>query len=225
MYKPEKLVDTIEHTPCDKMAIQLRIEVRLPEGHWSGDVSRERPEVVFRIEETMPLAAGRGTARIGSSGDVLSELQEHNGVDEVRHLGENRYEVDIARGGGGFIKPLREAGVIPQSPFEVRDGWVDWMIECSAEKSRHLVSLLRESEIPYRVISTKTSGARMLTPRQRVVFDAAMHEGYWDSPRRITLSNLANLLGVAKSTLSVQLHSIEGTVMNSFAEDVRRRSP
>ena len=80
MYKPVKLVDTIEHTHCDKMAIQLRIGVRLPEGHWSGDVSRERPEVVFRIEETMPLAAGRGTARIGSSGDVLSELREHNEV-------------------------------------------------------------------------------------------------------------------------------------------------
>ena len=49
--------------------------------------------------------------------------------------------------GGGYIKEIREAGVIPQSPFEVRDGWVDWTIECSAQKSRELVHLLRKKEL------------------------------------------------------------------------------
>ena len=215
----------IEPIHCDSMVNQLRIEVRLPEGHWSGDVSRSRPEAVLRIEETMPLGRGRGTARLSSSTNLIAELELHSGVDEVRDLGDNRYEVDIAPGGGGYIKPIREVGVIPHSPFEVRDGWVDWMIECSADKSRELVQLLREEEIPYRVISTRSTGARMLTSRQRVVFDSAMNEGYWDSPRRITLSALAELLGVSKSTLSVQLHKIEGVVLNSFADDVRRNSP
>ena len=220
-----KLLAMTEHTHCDNMANQLRIEVRLPEGHWSGDVSRSRPESLFRIEETMPLGRGRGTARLSSSSNVISELEAHSGLDEVRELGDNRYEVDIAPGGGGYIKPIREVGVIPQSPYEVRDGWVDWTIECSADKSRNLVQLLREEGIPYRVISTRTTGARMLTLRQRVVYDAAMNEGYWDSPRRITLSALANLLNVSKSTLSVQLHKIEGVVLISFADEIRRNSP
>ena len=214
-----------EPTHCDNMVNQLRIEVRLPEGHWSGDVSRSRPEAVFRIEETMPLGRGRGTARLSSSADVMNELEAHLGVDEVRALGDNRYEVDIAPGGGGYIKPIREVGIIPQSPFEVRDGWVDWTIECSAESSRELVQLLRDDEIPYRVISKRSTGTRMLTSRQRIVFDTAMNEGYWESPRRITLSALANLLSVSKSTLSVQLHKIEGVVLNSFADEVRRSSP
>ena len=215
----------IEHTHCDTMVNQLRIEVRLPEGHWSGDVSRSRPEAILRIEETMPLGRGRGTARLSSSTDLMLELEHHPGVDEVRDLGDYRYEVDIAPGGGGYIKPIREVGVIPHSPFEVRDGWVDWTIECAADKSRELVQLLRDGEVPYRVISTRSTGTRMLTPRQRVVFDSAMNEGYWDSPRRITLSALAELLSVSKSTLSVQLHKIEGVVLNSFADEIRRDSP
>ena len=140
-------------------------------------------------------------------------------------MGGNRYEVDIAPKGGGYIRQIREVGVIPQSPFVVRDGWVDWTIECSAEKSRELVQLLREGGIPYRVISTRSTGSRMLTPRQRVIFDSAMNEGYWETPRRITLSALAELLGLSKSTLSVHLHKIEGVVLNSFADDVRRNSP
>ena len=44
-------------------------------------------------------------------------------------------------------------------------------------------------------------------------------------PRRITLSALAELLGLSKSTLSVHLHKIEGVVLNSFADEVRRNSP
>ena len=210
---------------CDTMVNQLRIEVRLPEGHWSGDVSRQRPEAVLRIEETMPLGRGRGTAKISSSSELAKELNAHNGVDEVRDLGSNRYEVDIAPNGGGYIREIREVGVIPQSPFEVRDGWVDWTIECSAEKSRELVQLLREREVPYRIVSTRTTGSRMLTPKQRLIFDSALNEGYWDTPRRITLSDLAELLGLSKSTISVHLHKIEGVVLNSFADEVRRNSP
>ena len=210
---------------CDNMAQQLRIEVRLPEGHWSGDVSRSLPGEVFRIEETMPLAKGRGTARLSASSDILSELSSHNGVDEVRDLGNFRYEVDIAPGGGGYIRPIREVGVIPKSPFTVRDGWVDWTIECSAEKGRSLVNMLREQKIPCRIISTRLTKSRMLTTRQRIVYDTAMIEGYWDTPRRITLTSLAKLLGVSKSTLSVQLHKIESVIINSFSEYVRRNSP
>lgn len=224
MSKQVPYQDTIRHTPCDNMVNQIRIEVRLPEGHWSGDVSRSRPEAVLRIEETMPLGKGRGTARLSTSSNLISELESHAGVDEVRDLGSNRFEVDIAPGGGGYIKPIREVGVIPQSPFEVRDGWVDWIIECSAEKSRELIRLLRDGDVPYRIISTKSSGSRMLTPRQRMIFDTAINEGYWDTPRRITLSALAEILDISKSTLSVHLHKIEGTIINTFSDDVRKKS-
>ena len=66
---------------------------------------------------------------------------------------------------------------------------------------------------------------RMLTPKQRQIFDSALNEGYWDTPRRITLSDLAGFMGLSKSTLSVHLHKIEGIVLNVFAEEVRRNSP
>ena len=210
---------------CDIMVSLLRIKVRLPEGHWSGDVSRLRPEAILRIEETMPLSKGRGTAKLSSSIDLSNELASHLGIEEVRDLGVNRYEVDIAPKGGGYIKPIRDTGVIPQSPFEVRDGWVDWTIECVAQKAFQLVQNLKDSDIPYQVVSTRSTNSRMLTSRQRTIFDAAMNEGYWESPRRITLTKLAGLLGVSKSTLSVQLHKIEGVVLNSYADKVRRNSP
>ena len=208
------------------MAVQqVRIEVRLPEGHWAGDVTRSHPSAVLRIEEHMPLQKGRGTARASCSEEIVETVSLHPGIEEVRSFGKQSFVVDIIAGGGGFLKPLLKVGVIPQTPFEVRDGWVEWTISCAREKVRDLLSSFDNEEIPHRLVSTRGLSNRLLTPRQRFVFDTAMQEGYYDVPRRITLTQLADVLDVAKSTLSAQLQRIESSIHHTYADEVRRRSP
>ena len=188
---------------------QVRIEVRLPEGHWAGDVTRSHPSAILRIEEHMPLMKGRGTAKASCSEDITATVGEHSGIEEVRALGSQQFAVDIIAGGGGFLKPLLRVGVIPHTPFEVRDGWVDWTIACAQGKVRDLIAGFDHERIPYRLLSTRGVSSRMLTPRQRLVFDTATQEGFYDVPRRVTLTALAAKLDVAKSTLSAQLQRIE----------------
>lgn len=204
---------------------QVRIEVRLPEGHWAGDVTRCHPSAILRIEEHMPLMKGRGTAKASCSEDITITVGEHPGIEEVRSLGSQQFAVDIIAGGGGFLKPLLRVGVIPHTPFEVRDGWVDWTIACAQGKVRDLIAGFDDERIPYRLLSTRGVSSRMLTPRQRLVFDTATQEGFYDVPRRVTLTALAAKLDVAKSTLSAQLQRIESTIMHAFADEVRKRSP
>lgn len=204
---------------------QVRLEVRLPEGHWSGDVTRENPNAILRIEKHMPLSRGRGTAMISCSQDISRSINQHSGIEDCKIMQNNRYDITIEAGGGGFLKPLVDVGVIPHTPFEVRDGWVDWTIECSQNKVRQLINCFKQQAIPHRLVSTRRITTRLLTPRQRQVFDIAIREGFYEVPRRITLTALAELLGVAKSTLSAQLQRIESTVINTFSEEVRRRSP
>ncbi|MDG1537534.1 MAG: helix-turn-helix domain-containing protein [Candidatus Poseidoniaceae archaeon] len=204
---------------------QVRIEVRLPEGHWAGDVTRSHPSAILRIEEHMPLMKGRGAAKASCSEDISITVGEHPGIEEVRAFGSQQFAVDIIAGGGGFLKPLLRVGVIPHTPFEVRDGWVDWTIACAQGKVRDLIAGFEEERIPYRLLSTRGVSSRMLTPRQRLVFDTATQEGFYDVPRRVTLTALAARLDVAKSTLSAQLQRIESTIMHAFADEVRKRSP
>ena len=40
---------------CDYMSQIVRIEVRLPNGHWAGEVTRNHSNLVLQIIETMPL--------------------------------------------------------------------------------------------------------------------------------------------------------------------------
>lgn len=204
---------------------QIRIEVRLPEGHWAGDVTRSHPSAVLRIDEHMPLQKGRGTAKASCSEDIAETVGLHHGIEDVRAFDKHQFAVDIIAGGGGFLKPLLKVGVIPHTPFEVRDGWVDWTIACAQGKVRALIAGFDEERIPYRLLSTRGVSSRMLTPRQRQVFDAATQEGFYEVPRRISLTALAVKLDVAKSTLSAQLQRIESTVIHAFADEIRKRSP
>ena len=204
---------------------QMRIEVRLPNGHWAGDVSRSHPASLLRIDEHMALAKGQGTGIISSTEDISMFIIAHPGVADFDVVESNRYHVTINAGGGGFLKPLLELQVIPKTPFTIRDGWVDWIIECDRDKMRGLIERFKEEKIPYRLISTRSSSNRLLTERQRQVYDIALREGFYDSQRKITLTTLAELLGVSKSTLSAQLQRVESTVMHFFSEEIRRRSP
>lgn len=204
---------------------RMRIEVRLPEGHWAGDVTRSHPSTILRIEEHMPLAKGRGTAKVTSTEDISTTVIAHNGIEDFRIIDSNRYSVVIAAKGGGFLRPMQDIGIIPHTPFEVRDGWVDWVFECPRENIRDLIVQFKNKGIPHRLVSTRSVSSRLLTTRQRVVFDVAMREGFYDIKRRITLTEMAGLLGISKSTLSAQLQRIENSIMNTFSDEIRRRSP
>jgi predicted DNA binding protein len=172
----------------------------------------------------MPLSKGRGTARCWSNEDLHATVLNHAGIDQCTDTEDGRFSVNISAGGGGFLRPLVDLGVVPRTPFEVRDGWVEWTVEGSRETMRALVNRFRGDEIPHRLLSTRSTGARLLTPRQREVFEVASREGYWDVPRRINLTELAGLLDVAKSTLSSQLQRIESAVFHAFTEEIRRQS-
>ena len=105
-------------------------------------------------------------------------------------------------------------------------GRVEWEFVTDHKHVKKLVKGLKESELPHRIHSlSKESTSRLLTVRQREVFDLAVSEGYYDNPRRITLTALAEMAGVSKSTLCEMIHLIEKNIIDEFAESVRRQSP
>lgn len=205
---------------CDCMSQIVRIEVCLPGGHWAGEATRNHPNSVLQIIETMPLGKGRGTAQIAADNELLSDLENLKGVESVNFLGENKASVTIASGGGGFIKPLRTVGVVPRTPFDVIDGWADWTIQCSSEQAKQLVKEIKIEQIQMKLKSTRSNQEKLLTPRQKEVFEFALRRGYWATPREITLTNLSAELGISKSTLSVMLHSIESKVIDKYYDEI-----
>lgn len=212
----------------------LLISIRLPEGHWAGDLTRSTPGITIRVDEHMALPEGRGLSTVVVAGEgidqFVEDLEKHKGIEDAsffeQHQDTIEMSITIARHGGGFLRPLIKAEVTPQTPFTVRDGWVEWEFTTDHKHVKKLVKGLKESELPHRIHSlSKESTDRLLTVRQREVFDLAVDEGYYENPRRITLTALAEKAGVSKSTLCEMVHLIEKNIIDEFAESVRRQSP
>lgn len=70
--------------------------------------------------------------------------------------------------------------------------------------------------------SAKTKG--MLTDRQEEVIGLAYRLGYFEFPKRISLTALAKKLGVAKSTLSEILRAGEAKVLHAYFHGLMKQS-
>ena len=200
----------------------IRIEIRLPDGHWAGDASRKSPLSILQIMETMPLGKGRGTAQISTDADLLDLIRTLPGIESVQNLDNESASVQIVSGGGGFIRPLRVVGLVPRTPFDVIDGWVNWTIQCTSKLRIEFIDELKNAKLPYRIKSTRVSGKGLLTTRQLEIFELAKSKGYWTTPRKISLTKISEILSISKSTLSVMLHTIEGKIIDEFYDEIRQ---
>ena len=64
-------------------------------------------------------------------------------------------------------------------------------------------------------------GREQLTPRQRQVFSKAISLGFFEFPRRISLTELSVKVGVKPSTLSQLLRAAERKVIGSYAGEMK----
>ena len=215
-------------------AQRLLIQIRLPETHWAAIITRSHPHLILRVIEHMPLPKGRGNVMAEIIGidtpAIRSTLNSIDSIEEFTFMEEFDSAVEallhIGKGGGGFLRPLMEAEAVPKTPFEVRDGWVEWDLIVDQEHAQKLVQQLKDQEITHRILGFgQTTKKRLLTVRQREVFDLTVAEGYYDTPRRITLTKLADKLGISKSTLCEMTHLIEKQIIEQFADSIRHQSP
>jgi len=107
------------------------------------------------------------------------------------------------------------AEVLMLTPIVVRRGTVVARV-CSSSKALNLLlKSLRLVGYPFSISRDATGDAYSdcLTKRQKQILKKAIQHGYYSYPRRITLTKLAEKLGVSKSYLSETLQIIESRLI------------
>ncbi len=121
---------------------------------------------------------------------------------------------------------LVSRGFMPQEPIRIRDGWEYWTV--AADDSRETIQEKLETvqsegdaEITVQKITSHGSvdypevSLERLSDRQREVFELARELGYYDSPRQISGTDLAEELGISKTTVHEHLRKVEATLLGS----------
>ncbi|GGL42259.1 helix-turn-helix domain-containing protein [Halarchaeum grantii] len=206
---------------------RAELTVTVPEGIWIGDVSRRFAADTFRVltafadEET-----GVGLLELddGTDSDAIRDaMTAHETIQDVTTLydGEEDVLLQFETADPVLLLPLRESGVPLEFPFEIRDGAATWTLRAPSERLGALRDQFSAFGIDFtleRIRDEQYERDAPLTERQRDVLATAVAVGYYETPRDATLTDVADELGIAKSTCSETLHRAEATVIAEFAE-------
>lgn len=201
-------------------ATTLRVDA--PSGAWYGIANVRHPGVRIEVESFYLTADGLSLDTVSLAGAdwaaLVDELPTLPGVEDVELLeqGESRGTIRVAARAWNLATAIEASGVSPEVPFPVESGHATWRLLGDKDAARAFHGALQHAGLAVTLLTSKEHEPRtLLTARQQEVRDAAIRHGYYDYPRRITLSALAARLGVAKSTLSQSLMMIESEIMKA----------
>lgn len=143
------------------------------------------------------------------------EIRGLPGVSDVALLGSGDATgaVRVTYRDDPFLPLLRRLRLLRHLPIPIQDGVATWTVVGPEPRVRRLLRSLRDYDHLGRVELVRhgsvVEASSRLTARQAEVFHRALSAGYFDVPRKVSLTELAGELGVAISTLSVMLALIE----------------
>lgn len=142
--------------------------------------------------------------------DHVVSFESEVTADEVRKLRENAVKVLKLSNNRVWVrtnrcsvcKTLYSSDVVVEKIKMVKEGAVLYtLLVPGASSLRELLSNLTQGEVKVTVLSVYEMSDAVLTERQIEVLKLAYKLGYFDNDRKITLTQLAEELGISASTL------------------------
>ena len=201
------------------------LEVTLPEHVWIAATSTEFPEATFRVLAAIPGDTdGFALIRIvGTDVEPILEFMEE--LPQVSRLsimesGETEATVQIETTHPLLLFSAQASRIPLVMPVDIQDGTARVRVTGPRTHLSELGSQLHQHGLSYDVLYVREElpSGQELSSRQREVLLTAVELGYYDSPRRASLTDVADALGIAKSTCSEMLHRIESAIIEQFYE-------
>ncbi|TMT81587.1 helix-turn-helix domain-containing protein [Haloterrigena sp. H1] len=200
------------------------ITITIPDRIWIGELSRDYPDAVFEILTAFPKAMGGVALTEISHSDVGAVVRAMDSYDDVTNIDvlqrtDDSVLIQFETSSPILLFPVREAGTPLELPFTVSDSTVDWEITAARERLSLLAEQLREFDISFTVksVTHRIETTQLLSKKQTELVQRAIELGYYDTPREVTLTELAADVDIAKSTCSETLHRAEEKIIKQFA--------
>ncbi len=199
---------------------RARLTVTLPHDSWAGTLTRGQPTARFRVRTA---TVGEPTALVmeiiapdtlPSVVAAIADAEETVAVDILDRDGD-RAVCHVTTTDPGPLRAATVAGTPPEFPFLIADGTVRWAVVAPSDALSTLADRLDADGFAFEVDTVEASveATDPLTPRQQRAASAAVAGGYYETPRRCSLGDLAAELDLAKSTVSETLRRAEGRLI------------
>ena len=206
-----------------------KLHITLPETTWIRTLSESYPDAEFRVLAALPADDDTGVGLVEVSApdlpDVVGEMDDAEGVLRLELLEASAESalVEFETADPLLLLSVSESAVPLELPLTVQDGEAELDVTASRDSLSTLAGQLETFGMSFDVeyVRELSDSEHLLTDRQRRLLDVAVEEGYYDSPRNCTLTELAEKVGVAKSTASETLHRAEGKIIKQYVTGER----
>ncbi|QHS16273.1 helix-turn-helix domain-containing protein [Halopenitus persicus] len=209
---------------------QARLVVEMPEGPWVADVSRAHPDATFQVLAALP-GDGPGFALVWISATdldaVLEDMRDHAVLTDmsVMQRTETEATVQFETTAPMLLVAAKRSGIPIEMPIEIQNGEATIDVTGAHDRLSELGRQFKELEMDFRIeyIQERLQPSQVLTENQQRLLLTAVELGYYDTPRECSLTELADRVGIAKSTCSETLHRAEEEIIKRFVDDLPPR--
>jgi predicted DNA binding protein len=208
--------------------VTCRLRISLAPSSWLHRFTTRNPEFRLELFDRVPIAPRRSLAEVRFHGPRdpgwEAEFQQMPGIEQIEVLEQDELSAlcQIIHVTPPWLATARRLRVIWRHPIWVMEGVARWEVVGTEDRVRELLSTIAPTVENVRVDAiVRGAGERpteTLTPRQSELLRRAVNEGYFDVPRRISLTELAGRLSVCKSTLSERLAIVERKLIAGAAD-------
>lgn len=195
----------------------------LPGDLWIKTVSEAFPDATFRLLTGMPVDDGAfelGEVLADDVAAAADAVRDHPDVVAYERLfaDDRRALAQYRSTEPGLYEFLSESAFPPEFPIVVEDGRFEFELTATREHLQEVRAMFDASPLDYDLLSVVGTADpdALLTDRQRELLDVAVRRGYFEVPRECTLAELAEDVGIDKSTASGVLRRGQGRIVKSF---------
>lgn len=216
---------TRAETSTTEGIVLATVRVLIPSDQWVGAFSRNHPDV--RIEyltfsELEPHVSVSdcwiGGRPAGVWAPEISRFSDVVRIESLAELGRGcLYRITYRN--PPIVYFYRRLGIPIHYPFWIQNGVVRWEIVTRYPEFRKILEFGRRVDPQLRVVSMHRGPLRShlpsLSEAQQRILSTAMAAGYFEVPRKVSLTELAQRLRRSRSALSEIIASIEEKLLES----------
>lgn len=203
--------------------LRARFRMTLPSDVWVAEVSTQFPDATFRLLTGVPK-----DDHVIELGEILTDdpeaataaLRDHPDIVAYERLlvGDQRAIAQYEAVEQRLYEFLWGSSLPPEFPLTVENGEMEFDLTATQEQFETFGEVLDATGLRYDLLTIVHTDEKdaLLTERQRECLAIAQRLGYFDVPRECTLAELAEELGVDKSTASETIRRGTNRVVGQF---------
>jgi predicted DNA binding protein len=205
--------------------VQLKFSFTIPTNRWLGQISVKYPLLQFNVLSTLLLKKNQVNSLIQIKGVKLDNFWNDlsNTYDEEKYAlvfrDTNTILINIIFDGPWILQNIMDAQLIIRFPLIISNGMIS--IELIAKRNK-IELMFKNPKWKGINVSVKQIGQycpdSLLTPKQTDILIHALKNGFYDIPRKKTLSSMASALNLSPSALSENIRRINKKLSENYLD-------